>query len=271
MNMRGLTVTAVACLTIAGVTGCNDKSADHADKGADSKPSATASSDSGEPEAPAGGKKNGMAKLPPQKILDKAEAALKGAPSLRAVMDSGPQKLDMAMDNKKNCRGTQMKDGIEQELIQRDDVLYMKTSDAFWEAKFKDKAPEIEKLVGDRYVKTSPSDLQMSGGFICGTHFFDVLLFSEMGFKGKPVTKGHPTKIDGVRTIPLKGTIDDEQMTLSVALTGKPYPLRIAGTEKGKSMLMNFTDYGKPVPDDVPAPEDTVDAQEIRKLTGDIQ
>jgi hypothetical protein len=265
MDIRGPAVAATVTIAIVGVTACGSEKKSDMGRKTQGKPAVTAPGMPSKPEA----EPNGVQKLPAKKIFDEAAKALDGAASLRIVAAMGGDTMDLAMDDRDNCQGTMAEDGARLELLQRGDDLYAKPDSAFYRERFEEKAPQVEKLVGGRHVKASSGDPQFGGGFVCDPDLLAGFLFSEHGLKGGQLTKKDTSEVNGARAIKLEGSVDGAPVTLSVALDGEPYLLKIECIQDGEPAVVEFRDYGRPLSHKaVPAPGDTVDAREIRKLTG---
>jgi hypothetical protein len=256
---RAMATAAVLCLALGGLAACGD---DGNGSGGGSGGGTGGPGGFRHPEP-----SNGVEKLTAQQISDKAKDALKSAHSLRAVAASEELNLDLTMDRDGNCAGTvsQGSDGGKATIIKRGDWVWMKGDHAFWEKVSPSKADSIEAVLGDRYVKASTSDSDF--GFdsdTCDLGSMSSSLDNDSG--DNKVTKAGITTVNGVRCVQLKGTDTDGPTDIYVSTVGKPYPVKLAGTDHGKPVALTFTDYDKPVPTSTPSADQTLDAEKLKAL-----
>jgi hypothetical protein len=249
---RAMATAAVLCLALGGLAACGD------DSGSGGGPGSKLG----------GGANNGVEKLTAQQISDKAKSALKSAGSVRAVAASDELGLDLAMDREGNCAGTvsQGSDGGKANIIKHGGYVWMKGDHAFWQKVSPSKADSIEAVVGDRYVKAKADDSDFGfGGDTCSLTSLAGSLDNDSD--DGQVTKSGITTVNGVRCVRLKGDSGDDGPTdIYVSTVGKPYPIKLAGTDDGKPVSVSFTDYDKPVPVDTPSADKTLDAEKLKAL-----
>ncbi|MFE9601432.1 hypothetical protein [Streptomyces hokutonensis] len=266
MNLRGLARAGAMWLAVVAIAGC---SADKADVGktANVKPTGPSGSASSAP-AQVAAQPNGIDQLPPQQILEKAAQALETAPSWHVVTGNGKDEIEFSLDDKGDCRGKRTDEGEAMDFIRQGDSLYARPLGTFWKNHFKDKASQARQFVAGRYIKTSSDDPEFTPLF-CSRNMLRASIFSAESIKAAKLTKGAKTAVvDGVGTLQLKGTLQGSATTLEVATTGKPYPLQVETGDAGTPMRMIFSEFGKSVAGDVPAPADTVGVDEVKQKVG---
>ncbi|GGO85778.1 hypothetical protein [Wenjunlia tyrosinilytica] len=253
-----LAATAVVCLAFGGVAGCGNSSGDSGKD--DGKKAGSPSGDQGR----AQGKPNGVEKLSAQQISEKARAELKNASSLRLVMDTAAAKTDLAIDRDGNCSGTAGSAKGQMEIIKRGEDVYVKPDSQFWATQGGSKGAAAKEVVGDRYIKTSVNDPQF--GQAAGMCDLDAFTKDMDGDNDDKMAKGGTSTVDGVPVVALKGTKGSDKSTLYVATVGKPYVIKIVGTDDGRPASMGFKDYDKPVPSRTPGAGEVLDAAKLKEL-----
>jgi len=182
---------------------------------------------------------NGVEALTADKILQRAETALKEAKSFHTkgnVNDSGQKgSLDFEVSGK-DVKGTVTIGAGKVELLQVGGQSYMRPNEKFLVATgsvTQAQAKAFVALVGDRWAKVPASDKSLDSLFAIADP--DTFLKPT----GK-VSKGKAKVISGVPTIAVIESGSDGG-TLYVATTGKPYPVEL--TAKNGSTL-NFSSVG---------------------------
>ncbi|MER5781154.1 hypothetical protein ABT104_05415 [Streptomyces mobaraensis] len=251
---HGIAMTAVGMAAVLGLSACGSDSKDDKD---DKKP--TKAADSAPAKDTASG--NGVEKLSGKEISDKAKTELKNAGSLRfkaTGSKNGEQmNIDLAMDKQGNCAGTiATPTSGSAEVIKLGDKVWLKADEKMWTSKAN---PQAAELLKGRYVSGPTSDPKLSGMTkACNL----AAMQAQMGQDDsgtETIAKGPLTMVDGQPTVPIsaKGT------TISVATTGRPYPLKIEDT-KDKS-IVTLTDWNKPVPAKAPPADQTIDITKLQK------
>ncbi|MFI0740760.1 hypothetical protein ACH4PU_22110 [Streptomyces sp. NPDC021100] len=254
---HGIAMTAVGMAAVLGLSACgSDSKDDKGDKG-DKKPASAAGSAPAK-DAPSG---NGVEKLSGKEISDKAKSELRSATSLRFKMSGteGGERMDvdLALDKQGNCAGTvKTADTGTIELIKLGDRVWMKADEKLWRTKANPQAAELFK---GRYV-TGPTSEPSLSSMTKGCELTALQTKVGQDDDGSvTITKGAPTTVDGQQAVPIsaKGT------TISVATTGRPYPLRIEDS-KDKSAV-TLTDWNKPVPAKAPPADQTIDITKLKQ------
>jgi hypothetical protein len=195
---------------------------------------------------------NGVSALTAQEILDKAQEALAAAKSFHVkggATESGKAlAIDMTLAGA-DFKGTITVDGQAIELIKIGTDLYMKAPDEFWKGQLPaGQSDAILLLLKGKYVKVSAT----APGFSEMANLADPKGFLD---PSGTVTKGSPKDINGQPTIALT----DTDGSLYVATTGKPYPIRIEGSEAGQSL--DFSDFDATVKIEAPPASQVFDLQ----------
>ncbi|MBZ4323605.1 hypothetical protein [Streptomyces huiliensis] len=250
---HGIAMTAVGMAAVLGLSACGSEG-----KGSDDK-KPTKAADSAPAKDTAAG--NGVEKLSGKEINDKAKTELRNAGSLRFKMTSsknGEQmKIDLALDRQGNCAGTVATPTTgSAEVIKLGDKVWLKADEKLWASKGNPQAAELFK---GRYVSGPTSDPSLSGMTKgCNLAAMQAQMGQDDGGT-ETITKGAVTTVDGQQAIPIsaKGT------TISVATTGKPYPLKIEDTKDGN--VTTLTDWDKPVTAKAPPADQTIDITKLKQ------
>ena len=212
----------------------------------------TSSSPTPEPTAPVD---NGIAGLPVEEIVTRAQGALGRVSSyrMRGVMtnDGRTAKIDL-LNGGKNVRGTIEIEGRALEILRIGNDLYMKASDEFWKQFIPAQRQSVLTMLSGKYVKVDATN----ASFSALTEAFDA---SEIVKADGAVTKGTPTTVNGTPAIGLVN--GDQKSTLYVATVGEPKPLRIE-SPSGRGSI-DFTDYGKPMEFAAPASSEVFDLKSV--------
>ncbi|MGW6565356.1 hypothetical protein [Streptomyces sp. NPDC054975] len=214
---------------------------------------------------------NGVGKLAPDVIEQKAQAAADGAKAVRLagtlVSKGGTFKLNMRLKDD-GAAGSVTTKNSTFELLRVGDALYMKADAAFWahgedgkasagpteSADGSDADSEAADKLDDKYVKVPQDDPSYKQ--LRGFTDMDLLLDGLIGLHGD-VVKGDRDKIGGIRTVKVKGGEDGEGGTLDVALEGTPFPLQFA--RGGGAGVVVLSEWDKDFALEAPAPGETLD------------
>ncbi|MFE7119941.1 hypothetical protein ACFU99_31425 [Streptomyces sp. NPDC057654] len=247
----GMWAAAICTAATVGLAGCGTDSSDNA-KG-----------------------KGGLDGLSAQEISKKARNELSSASALRMKMDaasgSASAKMDIAADDKNNCAGTTTPASGQGsvEVVKRGDEVWLKPDAAVWSAMTGDpkKGALATKAAKGRYLhgKTSETVLKQMASSCEDLKTFQKKI-AEDNAGDEKLKKGKETTEDGKRVVPLtaKGK-DGAESTIYVAAEGKPYLLKIASKQNGKTSSMQFTDYGKPVAVNPPSEKESMSVDEFKK------
>jgi hypothetical protein len=257
MRTTRLLIGTLACAAaVAGLTGCSSDSGKEAPAAqGTSAGTATAPSAASSPSVP---QTSGIEKLTAKQISDKAEAALKAAPSLTLdlAVTSGSDKMKgrLQMDRKGHCVGT-MSMGAQGSfaIVQTGGKAWIKPDDAF-----------LKQLAGAEATKL------MSGKYIGGSTAKDMSSFCDLtdftkeigGDTPEKVTKIGPATVDGIPTVAISATNKDGKSTIYVATQGTPYPVKIVhdGEDAGTVLLSGFD---KPVVAVAPPASQVIDPSKL--------
>ncbi|GAB2590506.1 hypothetical protein GCM10027168_24610 [Streptomyces capparidis] len=258
---RGLAAAAAACALLT-VAACGS---DGGDDPKDPSNPLTQSSAPAEPKA----EPNGVEKLTAQEIFDKSEAAFKGATALRinGTMAGGGMRMDMAVDDTGDCDGKVAQDGAQVQLMKQSETVYLKMSGAFWRQFAGEDADAAQALVGDRWIKATTSD-QGAEDFsqMCDLKELTGSMSEDGSSARDSATKGATTTVDGVPVVEVKYESDEDgPMTMYVSTVGKPYPVKLTGTDDGKAAEVTFSDYDQPVEIKAPAASEVLDYAQLQQ------
>ncbi|MFE5580639.1 hypothetical protein [Kitasatospora sp. NPDC056531] len=277
MLSKRLVSTAAICLLLgAGTAACGDnkdKSADKAAAPATAAATTAAATPTATPTPTPTVAPLDTDKLTAQEIEKQAKDALAAATAFKmsgTIADvDGNMDMDLAMDNKGQCKGTMSLPGMGKiEIINDGKASYMKGDSAFWTAISsknggKDGGKVAELLKG-RYLTGFDSDPQMK----MMTSFCSLTDFSKQITDGKTnkAEKGSPGNINGLKTFSLKVTDDSGELsTLHIATEGKPYPVRIeTDSAKDGKTTINLTDFDKPLTVQAPPADNTIDFSKFK-------
>jgi hypothetical protein len=204
-------------------------------------------------------KPNGEASKPAAQVLADANAAATSASSAHVtgnLQSSGtPITLDLSMARNKGATGSMTTNGLKFDLVRIGNTVYIRGSDAFYKHFA---GAGVAQLVHGKWLKASATQGRL--GPLASLTSIGAL-FAEIGsHHGKLVNDGK-TSYKGTDVVVIRDTSDNSK--LYVSATGKPYPVAIAGGQKGQSGSIMFGDWNKPV--SLSAPKDALD---ISKLGG---
>ncbi len=204
-----------------------------------------------------GSSSNGVAAKAPDAIV---AASKQAADTATAVHVSGsiaatgaPTTFDLNLVKGQGGRGTLSVNGLSFDLIRIGPLIYVKGSPAFYR-KFSGAAAQL--LVG-KWLKGQAT----SGSFAAIGPFTDLPSFVDQALAQQPnmtLTKGASTTAAGQKVIQVK---DPMGGILSVATTGKPYPVQISkgGTSGG---TITFDKWNTPIA--LSAPPNAVDINSLQ-------
>jgi hypothetical protein len=226
----GVTLAATAALLL---TGCQSGS-----NSGGGGPTATPPS-----VAPSTAADNGVAALPADQILQRADTAIKGATSYRISGDvkSAGQRATLEFQiTGSDLSGSLAMGAAKAELLEVGGQKYVRLNEQFW-SMIGDprKAKELTRSLGGKWAKVPAGDKDLTG-------LFGAASIAELLDNGGKVTKGQAKEIDGVSAI---GLLDNGPGggTLYVATVGEPYPLRIEADVLTDGDI-SFTDFGASFP-----------------------
>ncbi|MET9365511.1 hypothetical protein ABZX93_31985 [Streptomyces sp. NPDC006632] len=210
--------------------------------------------------------------LTAQQIAQRSRAALLGATSLHmtAKGDLGTSgaasstSFDLTLDRAGNCRGSV---GLgprgSVQIVKRGSDVWLKPDAAFWKNEVPGGGSALASLVGGRYLKGTTNDpVLRTSTDVCDLDTFRQSIAGATQQPATGLTKGKPTTVDGVAVIPVTGTQQGRTITLDVAATGTPYPVRITIAKAGAKTpdaTIRFDGYDKPVPTATPPADQSVD------------
>ena len=198
-----------------------------------------------------------LADHPPAEILRRAEAALRGAGTVKVV--GGGSTLQL---NRRGAKGSLRQGGGPRvELISLDGRIYLRGRD-FW--RDQQHGDAVAEVLGDRWVDVTDAPPAPGGSAsenAAATKALTLGGFVDQ-FHKDVIAKGRfsaatELTVAGVAVVRLSGT----KGTLDVAASGPSYPLRY--DSKDDSEDMTFTAFGQPVT--ITKPADPVDVGKLAK------
>ena len=187
---------------------------------------------------------NGVAGLSAEEVVGRSKAALAGADYVR-ISGSGEEdgsrlRIDMRYGPDRAV-GTFTLDGQQLALSRMGRTVYLKGGAGFWTA-YADAG--TAKLVAGKYLKVDADDRR----FTDLTDFADLhqAAYNFLTANGA-VSKGKRTSVSGTPAVEIVDQGEDGG-TLTVATTGRPYPLTLVS----RTDRLAFTDFGTPI--SVPQP-----------------
>ncbi|WP_312885437.1 hypothetical protein [Streptomyces physcomitrii] len=200
-----------------------------------------------------------------------AAKAIKASTDARSMRMSGTVrqedgrtlKVDVLVDQQKNCDGTLGSGGAKADIRHTGGTLYLRGDEQYWQNSFQGKAgaEKVIPKVADKWVKMPADDAATAG--LCDKQGL-LASMDEDKSERKGLKKGKATRVGGKEALPLtKKNSKGETLTLYVATEGEPYVLRTT-TEGGEHPdTATFSDYGKTVRPQKPADGETVDLREL--------
>ncbi|MET8330355.1 hypothetical protein [Streptomyces sp. NPDC005181] len=215
--------------------------------------------------------------LSAQQIVDRSRDAFLSAHSLHLSTrgdpgnGSAPTSLDLIVDRAGNCTGSVGLGGKlgSVRIVKRGNTVWVKPDADFWKNRAPGVGSALAAILAGRYIKGSASDPRLSSlSSACDLDTFQKVVSDNADTGKGTLTKGRKTTLAGASVVPLVRTWHGQKLTMYVAATGKPYPLRIdvTGGSPKADATVGFSAFDKPVPTTTPPPDETVDisAQETR-------
>ncbi|MWA15686.1 hypothetical protein E5671_42005 [Streptomyces sp. BA2] len=171
--------------------------------------------------------------------------------------------VDLSVDNSKNCDGSIRAEGTLADVRNAKGTFYLRGDEKYWQKALKGQAgsDKIVPKVADKWVKAPADDATTKS--LCDKKALMASMDKDKSER-KGMKKGSTTNVDGAETIRLtKKTSGGETLTMYVATEGKPYILRTTSTGGGEPNTATFSDYGKSVSPEAPAPGETVDLKDL--------
>ncbi|MEU6017970.1 hypothetical protein ABZ826_29220 [Streptomyces sp. NPDC047515] len=219
---------------------------------------------------------NGIDTLSAQQIADRSRDALLSVKSLhlsaRGGLDGGnpPMALSLTLDQDGNCNGA-VDLGSQQgsvRIVKRGDAIWVKPDADFWKNQVPNGGPAFAAILNGRYMKGSATDPRLRDVVAgCDLHTFQRVVGDHADNDRGTLNKGRKTTLDGASVVPLTRIRDGRTLTMYVADTGKPYPLRITVRGGGANAVVSFSAFDKPVPTATPPPDQTYDINALLSRT----
>lgn len=206
--------------------------------------------------------------LTAQQIADRSRDALLGAHAvhLSSHGDLGrgapSMSLELTLDRDGNCNGS-VDLGRGQGavvIVKRGDDVWLKPDADFWKNQVPNGGSAFAAILGDRYLKGKATDPRLNGLVkTCDLNTFQKLVSDNANNDTGTLNKGTKTTLDGAPVVPLTRMRDGTTLTVDVAATGKPYPLRLTLRGNGADAVVGLSDFDTPVPRTTPPSDDTFD------------
>ncbi|MFF2331807.1 MULTISPECIES: hypothetical protein [unclassified Streptomyces] len=211
---------------------------------------------------------NGIDTFSAQQIADRSRDALRSVRSLHVSTrghtgDGRPAPaLDLTVDRDDNCNGS-VDLGDHQgsaRIVKRGDDVWVKPDGDFWKSQVPDGGPAFAAILHGRYMKGSADDPRLRDLVsACDLNTFQSLVTDIADNDRGTLNKSRKTTLDGASVVPLTRLRDGRTLTMYVAATGRPYPLRVTMRGDGANAAVSFSAFDKPVPTATPPPDETFD------------
>lgn len=213
-----------------------------------------------------------FAQLTGRQVMSRAEAAMKGAPSLTVRMDGSekgtPMHVQVVVTRSGRCAAAIRADEDDVQLIGTGKAFYMKADAAFWRANGGADGAKMAEVLAGKWLKLPPSSLR-GGGMMDEMCDLRTMIDSFAGDDDTgTMTKGHPTTLDGRRVLPIIHRKPGGTTTIYVAATGKPYVLESTTPGGDSPLTAVFTDYGRVPRISAPPADQTVDVSSFGNPDG---
>ncbi|MFL5958946.1 MAG: hypothetical protein ACJ75G_01580 [Gaiellaceae bacterium] len=202
-------------------------------------------------------KPNGEASKPAARVLADARSAATGASSVHVSgnirSDGTPIELDLSMARGKGAKGSMSTNGLSFDLVRVGDTAYVRGSDAFYKHFA---GAGIAQLLHDKWLKASI----VQGRFKSLAPLTSIdLLFGKVSSSHGKLANAGKTTYKGQQVVAIRDESDNSK--LYVAATGKPYPVAIVGSKKGRSGTITFDDWNAQV--SLSAPKNAIDISRL--------
>ncbi|MFD8686049.1 hypothetical protein [Streptomyces sp. NPDC059651] len=210
--------------------------------------------------------------LTAQQIADRSRDALLGAESVhlstRGDLGRGstPMSLELTLDRAGNCNGSVDLGNSQGSalIVKRGDDIWIKPDADFWKNQVPNGGSTFAAILGGRYMKGSADDPRLSAVTrTCDLNTFQKLVSDNANNHTGTLNKGAKTTLGKTSVIPLTRMRDNTTLTLDVAATGKPYPLRLTIKGDGADAVVGFSAFDRPVPRTTPPPDETFDVSAL--------
>jgi hypothetical protein len=185
---------------------------------------------------------NGVAGMSGDEALGTAYDALRRAPSLRLkgyLGAPGPERWTLELRYRgTDSDGAFVVDGFTVRIRKIGRSVYRMATPEYWRSRL---GPASRRLPPGKWIKVPVTDKSLEN--IADLLQTDMMADAFLGVRGT-LSTGVFRTVNGVETVPVTSD-GPEKETVFVALTGEPYPVRIAtGIDRG---AVDFLDYGDPV------------------------
>lgn len=197
-----------------------------------------------------------------EKIIDQTLGDMGELKSLHiegtVVDDQDEISLDLSIASDGDCAGTVGVQGGTAEIIVVGGEQYMKGDEKFWTASLDaQRGPQIDKLIGDRYVLLPPDATDFSS--FCD---LDEFLSELERDEDDTFTKGEEGEVDGEAAIAILSDEEDGKSRAWIATEGKHVLLKIESIE-GDEGSFTFSAFDEPVGAEKPPAREIADLQNL--------
>ncbi|MFF3734428.1 hypothetical protein ACFYXM_30040 [Streptomyces sp. NPDC002476] len=215
---------------------------------------------------------NGIDTLSAQQIADRSRDALLGVRSLHLgsrgdLSGRNPSaRLELTMDRDGNCDGSVDLGGGRGSvrIVKRADDVWLKPDADFWKNQVPVGGPAFAAILDGRYLRASADDPRLHGVTAgCDLDHLRRLVVDNAENDRGTLNKGRRTTLDGAPVVPLTRIRDGRTLTMYVAATGRPYPLRITVEGGGAHAVADLSAFDAPVPATTPPPDETYDVNAL--------
>lgn len=255
------TILATAAIAAAVLTGCSD--GDPGDGGETAR-EGTESSSAPSDDSSDSGDAGDFAGQDPADIAQAAKDAMAGLQSVRVAgsltNDGEELSLDLALSKDGECSGSFTVGAGTVSLVGTGGQVWFQGDEAFWQASAGEQASTILDLVDGRWVVVAPDDDSFSQ--FCD---LDSLLEEMLSDDDEDTYElGEVTDIEGVEAVGVVNTSAEEgPSTGYVQVEGEHYLLQMVREDGAEPGDVSFSAFDEPVVAEAPAPEDTVDLDEL--------
>ncbi|MFB7916516.1 hypothetical protein [Streptomyces sp. NPDC056061] len=220
---------------------------------------------------------NGIDTLSAQQIADRSRDALLGVRSLHIdargdLAERNPSAaLGLTLDRDGNCDGSVDLGGSRGSvrIVKRGDDVWAKPDANFWKNQVPVGGPAFAAILNGRYLRGKADDPRLRGVTdACDLDVYRHVVVDNAENDRGTLNKGRRTTLDGAPVVPLTRIRDDRTLTVYVAATGKPYPLKITVEGGGaQHAVVALSAFNRPVPSATPPPDETYDINALLNRT----
>lgn len=222
---------------------------------------------------------NGVERQSARQIAARTSRALQGATSLHTHLvdrtarlnKHRPMTTDLRLDRRGNCQARlTYANGGNVALVKRGTHVWLRPNDTFWKTQVPGKAGRTAaSFLHGRFVQgTTSSAFLQEAARLCDLRGFRKEI-DTAATGASTLHKGRTTTVAGTRSVPISGRRNGRNTTVFVSAVGTAFPLRATVRGRTANVMVNLSDFNKPVPSKTPAPSDSVSVSELEaRLSG---